>query len=167
MTKNVPKEKAAKVYAEIDTLLKHSHPSKAIGRVCVLLRREFEQYSWVGIYLLQGETLHLVGWDGKEATEHTAIPLAKGICGQAARENRTVVVGDVDSNPEYLSCFPYTKSEIVVPITSGETVLGEIDIDGDRPNAYDDSDKRFLEGVASRLTELAEAVLEKSLWQGA
>jgi GAF domain-containing protein len=164
---NVPEAKATKVYAEIDALLKHSHPSKALGRVCVLLRREFEQYNWVGVYLLRGETLHLVGWDGKEATEHTAIPVAKGICGQAARENRTVVVGNVESNPEYLSCFPYTKSEIVVPIRNGETVLGEIDIDGDTKNAYDGSDQRFLEGVASRLTELVEAVLEKSLWQGA
>jgi GAF domain-containing protein len=164
---NVPETNAAKVFAEIDTLLKHSHPSKALGRVCVLLRREFDQYDWVGIYLLKGETLHLVGWDGKEATEHTAIPLAKGICGMAARENHTVVVGNVASNPEYLSCFPYTKSEIVVPIRTKEAVLGEIDIDGDRPNAYDESDERFLEGVASRLTELVQAVLEKSPWQGA
>jgi GAF domain-containing protein len=162
---NVAKAKAEKVLGEVDSVLKHSHPTKALTYVCTLLRREFGHYNWVGIYLVRGETLHLVGWDGKEATEHTQIPIGKGICGMAARENKTIVIGDVRSSPDYLSCFPYTRSEIVVPITKGKEVLGEIDIDGDSQNAYDDSDRMFLEEVALRICDLTEAVLEGRPWQ--
>ncbi|PSN93058.1 hypothetical protein B9P99_02745 [Candidatus Marsarchaeota G1 archaeon OSP_B] len=116
------------------------------------LRSNFRAYSWVGVYLLEGDTLVLNAWSGKKATEHTKIPIGMGLCGLAARTKQTVVVGDVSKDPRYLSCFPETKSEIVVPIIdSNGKVLGEIDIDSEELNAFDQSDKRFLEKVAEKL----------------
>jgi L-methionine (R)-S-oxide reductase len=73
--------------------------------------------------------------------------------GLAAREKRTVIVGDVNADPRYLACFPYTRSEIVVPIMKGTTVLGEIDIDSDTLHAFTEKDREFLEGVAALLGE--------------
>jgi L-methionine (R)-S-oxide reductase len=87
-----------------------------------------------------------------------AIPVGQGICGKAARENRTVVVDDVRAAPEYLACFLETRSEIVVPIHSGGSVVGEIDIDGNEVKAYDSSDDRFLSAVAARVATLAVQV---------
>ena len=55
---------------------------------------------------------------------------------------------DVNSDPRYLACSLETKSEIVVPIMRGGTVLGEIDIDSDRPAAFRSEDRQLLEGVA-------------------
>lgn len=58
---------------------------------------------------------------------------------------------DVNRDPRYLACSLETKSEIVVPIMHGDTVLGEIDIDSDRPAAFGDPDRRLLEHLAAIL----------------
>jgi GAF domain-containing protein len=54
----------------------------------------------------------------------------------------------VNSDPRYLACFPSTRSEIVVPIAYQGKVVGEIDIDSDRPAAFSAEDRTFLERVA-------------------
>ncbi|OPX21278.1 MAG: hypothetical protein B1H03_07095 [Planctomycetales bacterium 4484_113] len=115
------------------------------------LRTEVAHYDWVGIYLLAGERLRLAAWDGPEATEHTDIGIGEGICGLAARTKQTVLVDDVDVRSEYLACFPATKSEIVVPLISGEECVGEIDVDSDKPSAFGEEDREFLEAVAALL----------------
>jgi GAF domain-containing protein len=63
-------------------------------------------------------------------------------------------VDDVSSDPRYLACFATTRSEIVVPIFAEGQVVGEIDIDGSDPAAYDETDARFLEEVAALLAPL-------------
>ena len=70
----------------------------------------------LGIYLVKGDDLVLGSWKGKQATEHTKIPLGKGVCGSAAQSGKTEVVDDVSKDSRYLSCFLSTRSEIVVPI---------------------------------------------------
>ncbi|MCI4373176.1 MAG: GAF domain-containing protein [Thermoplasmata archaeon] len=136
---------------QIDSIFLHLQGRNALAEVCRFLVHEFSHYPWVGIYRLDGSTLVLDAYNGPEATEHTRIPLDRGICGQAARENRTVIVDDVRASPDYLACFLSTRSEIVVPIRAGPTVLGEIDIDGNQVKAFDESDRRFLERVAAKL----------------
>lgn len=143
---------------QVDSILAHLSGVEALGEVCRFLRHEFRHFRWVGIYLRDGDTLRLAAWAGPQATEHVAIPVGQGICGQAAREDRTVIVDDVRSSPEYLACFLETRSEIVVPIHSSGTVIGEIDVDGNEVKAYDASDDRFLTAVAQRLASLAEQV---------
>ncbi len=119
------------------------------------LRESVPHYNWVGIYMTEGNDLVLGAWDGPEPTEHVRIPIGQGICGLAARERRTVIVDDVNADPRYLACFPYTRSEIVVPIMSvnGKSVLGEIDIDSDTPAAFSEDDGIFLRDVARLLAE--------------
>jgi L-methionine (R)-S-oxide reductase len=126
---------------------------QALQKTVSFLRKTVAQYNWVGIYMIEGDALVLRAWDGPEATEHVRIPIGQGICGLAAREKRTVIVGDVNADPRYLACFPYTRSEIVVPIMKGTTVLGEIDIDSDTLHAFTEKDREFLEGVAALLGE--------------
>ena len=92
-------------------------------------------YTWVGIYLLDGNELVLGPFVGKPSP-HTRIPLGRGICGAAATEKPTIIVDDVNADPRYLACSIETQSEIVVPIMHGGEVLGEIDIDSDRPAAF-------------------------------
>jgi len=100
----------------------------------------------------------LAAWAGPQETEHVTIPVDQGICGKAAREDRSVIVDDVRATPEYLACFLETRSEIVVPIRAGGAVVGEIDIDGNEVKAYDASDERFLTAVAQRVAALAVQV---------
>ncbi len=118
---------------------------------CKELRRMFPQYTWIGVYRVDGGDLVLQGWAGPAATQHTRIPVGEGICGLSARTGATVNVPDVHKEPGYLECFVSTNSEIVVPIARDGTVLGEIDVDSDRLDAFDSRDAAFLEALASEL----------------
>jgi L-methionine (R)-S-oxide reductase len=120
-----------------------------LREVVDLLHERFPHYSWVGIYLIEGDELVLGPWKGPQATEHTRIPVGQGICGAAAQTGRTEVVDDVNADPRYLACFPSTRSEIVVPIAYEGTIVGEIDIDSDVPAAFGNADREFLERVAA------------------
>ena len=120
------------------------------------LKADLPHYTWVGIYLLEGDELVLGPYLGKPSP-HTRIPLNRGICGAAASQQETIVVDDVNADPRYLACSIETKSEIVVPIMRDGLVFGEIDIDSDRPAAFGDEDRRMLESVARGLAERFQA----------
>jgi L-methionine (R)-S-oxide reductase len=113
-----------------------------------VLHDRVDHYSWVGIYLVEGDDLVLGPWAGPQATEHVRIPVGQGICGATAASGVTEVVDDVNADDRYLACFPSTRSEIVVPIAYESRVVGEIDIDSDVPAAFGDDDRAFLERVA-------------------
>src|ERR1044071_8931364 len=112
------------------------------------LHDRVEHYSWIGIYLVDGDDLVLGPWRGPEATEHVRIPVGQGVFGAAAARGETEIVDDVNADPRYLACFASTRSEIVVPIAHDGRVVGEIDIDSDRPAAFGDEDRELLERVA-------------------
>ena len=154
---SVPDRQVTPALLQVDAILTRLAGRSALGEVCRFLVEEFRHYPWVGVYRRVGNELVLDGWHGPQATEHTRIPIERGICGQAARENRTVIVEDVSTAPEYLACFLSARSEIVVPIRDGGEVIGEIDIDGNQVKAFDASDRRFLEKVAARLAPAVQA----------
>ena len=136
---------------QIRNIIKKS--SKVLEDVVNYLFESFDHYSWVGIYIVKGNNLILGPWKGKHATEHTKIPIGKGICGYAAKTGRTEIVSDVSSDDRYLACFVSTRSEIVVPIRKNGNIVGEIDIDSDIPNAFDSKDVVFLEKIADMLAK--------------
>jgi GAF domain-containing protein len=126
--------------------------------VCHQLDERFDHYSWVGIYVVEGDELILSAWSGPAETEHTTIAVGEGICGLAARTGQTEVVPEVADRPEFIACFPSTRSEIVVPIHGPDgTVLGEIDIDSDWLDAFDERDRELLEAIAAQLSEVMAA----------
>lgn len=131
-------------------------PDRAMERAIAVLKQELAHYTWVGIYLMDGDALALGPYLGKPSP-HTRIPLGRGICGAAATENATIVVDDVNADPRYLACSIETKSEIVVPIAQDGRVLGEIDIDSDRRAAFGPADRTLLEEVAALLAPLLAA----------
>ena len=123
---------------------------RAMETAVRLLKKRMPDYHWVGIYLLDGNELVLGPFEGRPSP-HTRIPVGRGICGAAAAEKATIVVDDVSTDSRYLACSIDTKSEIVVPIMRGSEVLGEIDIDSDRPAAFGSADRQMLETVAGLL----------------
>ncbi|HVL88322.1 MAG TPA: GAF domain-containing protein [Candidatus Thermoplasmatota archaeon] len=123
---------------------------------CRVLRTTFPHYNWVGVYMVEGQELVLSGWDGPQATEHTRIPIGQGICGLAARTGKTVNVPDVNADPGYLACFLSTRSELVVPIFLDGKVVGEIDVDSDRPGAFGPDDEAFVAEFAKLLATAAK-----------
>jgi L-methionine (R)-S-oxide reductase len=156
---SVPPRQTTPALLQIDAVLRRLQGKDGLQEVARFLRMEFPHYRWVGVYALEGDVLRLAGWDGEQPTEHLEIPVGSGVCGRAAREERTVVVDDVRTAPEYLACFLETRAEIVVPVMDGGTVLGEIDIDGNEVKAYDASDAAFLGAVAKKLVAPLKDVL--------
>jgi len=124
----------------------------AIEQTVHLLKDNVPDYTWVGVYLLEGRELVLGPFVGKPSP-HARIPLGRGICGAAAAEKATIVVDDVNADPRYLACSLETQSEIVVPILRDGDVLGEIDIDSDRRAAFGADDRALLEPIAALLAE--------------
>ena len=148
------REHAKEVLLKMDSVLGESKGRKAREAMVRLLNSSVPSYSWVGIYAVDGKDLVLDSWVGPAATEHTRIPMGKGVCGYAAKSGRTEIVSDVSKDPRYLQCFLSTKSEIVVPITRDRTVVGEIDIDSDQLGAFSTVDREFLEAVARKASAL-------------
>jgi L-methionine (R)-S-oxide reductase len=125
---------------------------RVLRRTVEILKARMPDYTWVGIYLLEGTELVLGPYLG-QPSPHARIPLGRGLCGAAAAERRTIVVDNVDADPRYLACSLETRSEIVVPIMRGGEVLGEIDVDSDKPAAFGPQDRALLEAAAATLAE--------------
>jgi GAF domain-containing protein len=145
----------------VKTGIEREHdPTRAMEHAVRLLKEHIPDYTWVGVYLLHGNELVLGPYAGKPSP-HTRIPLGRGICGAAAAEKATIVVDDVNADPRYLACSVETKSEIVAPIMRGATVLGEIDVDSDRPAAFGQRDRELLESVAGLLAPRLAAATKR------
>ncbi|MEW5795552.1 MAG: GAF domain-containing protein [Candidatus Zixiibacteriota bacterium] len=114
-------------------------------------------FNWTGVYMMRDGLLEVGPYIGP-VTEHIRIELNKGICGAAATQKRTVIVDDVNADPRFLACSLTTCSEIVVPLMDGETCIGEIDIDSDKPSNFTDNDRRMLEEIAKVVVQRLKAI---------
>ncbi|PWB68865.1 diguanylate cyclase [candidate division GN15 bacterium] len=111
-----------------------------------------DDFNWTGFYMVEGDVLKVGPYIGP-VTEHTVIPLGRGICGAAATRKTTVVVDDVLADPRFLACSIHTRSEIVVPLMDGERCIGEIDIDSNRIANFTAEDREMLEAIAQVVVE--------------
>ncbi len=148
------REQARELLVKLDSAVGDSRGKASREAVVRFLNSSVPSYSWVGIYVVEGKDLVLDAWAGPAPTEHTRIPIGKGVCGFAAKAGRTEIVSDVSKDPRYLQCFLSTKSEIVVPILSQGSVVGEVDIDGEQLDAFSSLDREFLEAVARKVSPL-------------
>ena len=126
-----------------------------LHKVCELLEKNIEYYTWVGFYFANHETqtLHLGPYVGAP-TDHTVIPFGKGICGQVAVSNTNFVVPDVAAQDNYIACSFTVKSEIVVPLFVNGKNIGQIDIDSNVLDPFTQEDENFLEFVNNEIAKL-------------
>lgn len=110
-------------------------------------------YTSVYLYMLQGNELVLEAFAGRE-TEHTRIPVGHGVCGTAVATGIDQNVPDVHSIANYLACNTWTRSELVVLIRRGPTILGQIDIDSDVPDPFTPDEEAAVRKVADALAVL-------------
>lgn len=143
---------ADEIVAHVEQMVDSSASRDEVLRYAVqILKQERELYNWVGIYLVEGDTLVLHNYIGKP-TEHTHIPIGKGVCGLAVAEGANQIVGDVTRLENYLACSIETRAEIVVLIRRGIEILGQIDIDSDLENAFTAEDEALLSRVADLIS---------------
>jgi GAF domain-containing protein len=110
-------------------------------------------YTSVYLYMLHGGELVLEAWSGRD-TEHTRIPVGRGVCGTAVATGQDQNVGDVTAVPDYLACNLDTRAELVVLIRRGAAVLGQIDVDSDVPGRFADQEVAEVRKVAEGLAVL-------------
>lgn len=119
-----------------------------LRRAAELIDAFSSDFNWTGFYMLRDGVLEVGPYVGP-VTEHTRIELNSGICGAAASQKATVIVDDVNADPRFLACSLTTRSEIVVPLMDGDSCIGEIDIDSDKPSHFTHEDRKMLEMIAA------------------
>jgi signal transduction histidine kinase/DNA-binding response OmpR family regulator len=98
------------------------------------------------------------------ATSTNSYPLHVGVAGRAIREKRTVLVPDVLQDPDYMALFPATRSEVAIPIVSGDEVVAVLNVESEARRAFSRSQVMTLEtladgiGIILRNAELFQAV---------
>ena len=122
-----------------------------VSNFVAAIYQSFEKVSWAGFYFLEGEDLYLGPFQGKIAC--TNIKLGKGVCGTSAKEEKTVIVKDVNKFPGHIFCDADSKSEIVVPVFKDKKLYGVLDLDSTKFSAFDDIDKKYLEEMCLFLSE--------------
>jgi len=110
-------------------------------------------YTSVYLYMLDGQALVLEAHAGRD-TEHTRIPVGKGVCGTAVATGQDQNIGDVRAVGNYIACNLFTRSELVVLIRRGATILGQIDVDSDVPDPFTEAEEREVRKVADGLAVL-------------
>lgn len=109
------------------------------------------QLNWAGFYLYNGVELVLGPFWGKPAV--TRIPLGKGVCGDSAAAQKTIVVYDVHQYPGHIACDLFSNSEIVIPLVKEGHLIGVLDIDSPEIGRFSEQDQKGLEEIAKFLIE--------------
>jgi L-methionine (R)-S-oxide reductase len=107
-------------------------------------------FFWVGFYLVKDNQLVLGPFQGPIAC--TRIALGKGVCGTSWKEERVIIVPNVDEFPGHIACSSDSKSEIVLPAFKNQKVTLVLDVDSDKLNDFDQTDEIWL----SKLMRLVE-----------
>jgi GAF domain-containing protein len=110
-------------------------------------------YTSVYMYMLHGDELVLEAYAGR-VTDHTRIPVGKGVCGTAVATGEDQNVPDVRAISNYIACNTWTRSELVVLIRRGNTILGQIDVDSDEPDPFTEDEVAACRKVADALAIL-------------
>ena len=127
------------------------------ANLTALIYEALPALNWAGFYFLHGRELVLGPFQGKVAC--VRIALGSGVCGTAAERRETLVVPDVHEFPGHIACDAASRSEIVVPLISGATLLGVLDIDSPHTARFDAADATGLERLAALFIAASAAPL--------
>ncbi|HWA57661.1 MAG TPA: GAF domain-containing protein [Gemmatimonadales bacterium] len=124
-----------------------------LGYAAERIRAAGPPYTSVYLYMLHGDDLVLEAYSGRD-TEHTRIKVGHGVCGTAVATGRDQNVPDVRAISNYIACNTFTRSELVVLIRRGDTILGQIDVDSDVPDPFTPQEEQAVREVADALAVL-------------
>lgn len=116
------------------------------ANLAALIFNSLPSLNWAGFYLYDGQELVVGPFQGLPAC--VRIPLDKGVCGAAARTRQTQRIEDVDAFPGHIACDSASRSELVVPLVKGDTLIGVLDLDSPELARFDEEDQRGLEAIA-------------------
>ncbi len=124
------------------------------ANLSALVYHALPDLNWVGFYFHDGKELVVGPFQGLPAC--VRIPLSKGVCGAAASTRQTQRVADVNDFPGHIACDSASRSELVVPLLQGDTLVGVFDIDSPVASRFDADDQLGLEAIAQVFVEALE-----------
>ena len=122
-----------------------------LANAAAAIYRTLPSLNWAGFYILRGNELVVGPFQGLPAC--VRIPLGKGVCGTAAVERRSILVPDVALFPGHIACDTASRSELVVPLLRGRSVIGVLDLDSPQLARFDECDQSGCENLARIVTQ--------------
>ncbi len=116
-----------------------------MANITAALKEQFG-WLWVGYYIVKNNELVLGPFQGPIAC--TRIKKGRGVCGVSWEQAKTLIVPDVEKFPGHITCSSLSRSEIVVPLIRHGKVMGVLDVDSEKPDHFDETDKKYLEEIA-------------------
>ncbi len=123
-----------------------------LSNASALIKMVLPDVNWAGFYLFDGTELVLGPFQGLPAC--IRIPIGRGVCGTAAERLETLVVPDVHAFPGHIACDSASRSEIVVPLKRGVSLLGVLDVDSPSPARFGGEEQTMLEKMAEFLSSI-------------
>jgi L-methionine (R)-S-oxide reductase len=117
-----------------------------LANISAALKEQFNWW-WVGFYWVQEDELVLGPFQGPVAC--TRIKKARGVCGAAWEQGKTLLVEDVEKFPGHIACSSASKSEIVVPVFKNGIIVGVLDVDSELLAHFDETDQLYLEKIVA------------------
>lgn len=137
-----------RIIVQLEELLtKTSDPVARMATIAAVLSHKFDYYFWCGFYRIIGDQLIVGPYQGSVACQ---VLKEGGVCRTCVSENRSIIVEDVHKFPGHIACDSRSNSEIVVPVYDLDRRLTAVlDVDSSSFGAFDDTDRIFLEKIAS------------------
>jgi GAF domain-containing protein len=139
-----------RIHVQLSGLIQGKSPSReaAMATICAVLHAKLRHHFWTGFYHVRGEAeLHVGPYQGPVACQ----TLTRGVCLDAARSDRAIVVEDVTRYPGHMACDARAKSEIAIPVRWLGAVIGVLDVDSSELAQFTEEDIAPLERILSLL----------------
>ena len=146
-------EKYRVLHAQIKALTEgESDLTANMANISSMIHQTFG-FWWTGFYRVCGQELILGPFQGPLACSR--IPFGRGVCGTAWKEEKTIIVPDVELFPGHIACSSASRSEIVVPVFKGDgkEMIAVLDIDSAEPDTFDDTDRTWLEEIVKLIPQ--------------
>jgi len=140
-------EQYAQLTAQAQALV-HGEPDRIANaaNLAALIFHSLASLNWAGFYFFDGRELVVGPFQGLPAC--VRIPLDKGVCGAAASTRQSQRIADVHAFVGHIACDSASRSELVIPLIKGDTLIGVLDVDSPELDRFDADDQRGLEAIA-------------------
>lgn len=135
---------------QIELLLDEENKIAALCNVTACIKEQVSNLNWVGFYFLEKDELVLGPFQGKVACTH--LKLNKGVCGTSFTQNKSILVYDVHEFEGHIACDSASQSELVIPISVANQLIGVLDIDAPIKNRFDRYDQKAFEKIITLLS---------------
>lgn len=136
-----------------------------IERVTDIVAAQLD-WSNIGVLLVDREAGRLRTHPSYHGDANFSTALGQGITGHVALTGQPARVGDTGLDPRYIAQEAGIQSELCVPMLAGEQVIGVLNVESDRLNAFGEADQRLVTTIARQLaTALEKLRLFERLFQ--